>query len=194
MDHCLAHLLFNDNLAVAVSRFHAMNVVQTPDVYCFGRTGNSDNIYNYHVSMLIRKDHQLYGKINDIVSRSFEAGLFNKWTRDSRYQLQPNRMEQQPYKVQLGMEHISGAIIAYITIGAMAVIALITEIVVNKQMMKRNPARFWRLMHKLIDSKRYGFMELYNDVSYSDSRPGLREMRDVVRSNVCHRYVCKRDK
>lgn len=152
-----------------MSRLHAMNSEQTSDIFCLDRTGKYDNIFNYHVSMLIRKNHQLYDKINDIVSYSFEAGLFYKWTRDSQYNMAHKHIEQsQPSIVQLRMEHIAGAIIAYISFGLLSTLALIIEFNVIKHVMVQNPTRLWMFTHKMLNSERHGTMELINEVSNDD--------------------------
>lgn len=73
----------SENVAFAVSRQFAMNNVNVPqdDIYCFDV---SENIYSYFIVMYIRKDHYAYQHIFDITQRALEAGLFVKWSRDSR--------------------------------------------------------------------------------------------------------------
>lgn len=169
----MAHLRYNDKLAVAVSRLHATNSINAPHIFCFAI---NENIYNYPVSMLIRKNHHLFDRINSIVYRSFESGLFTKWINDGTY-FGYNRIDDHPYRVQFAIEHIAGAIIAYFTMGSMAIIALITEIIVDKKMRPRNVHQFWRLMNKLIDNRHYGAIEIFNDVRSSPQKKQNKKQR-----------------
>lgn len=160
IDNCLAQLLYNDNLAVAVSRIHATNTIYAPHIFCLP---NNENIYNYSVSLLIRKNHCLFERINGIVYRSFETGLLAKWMNDGE-----NRghkcNDEHPYRVKLAIEHIAGALIGYVAIAGIAVMALIAEIVVHNKNRQRNVHPFWRLVGKLIDNNHYGAVEIFNDV------------------------------
>lgn len=85
IDDCLKHLTLdaNDDLAVGVSRRHAMcsSLFTNHDFFCFDR---GQNIANYTISLAIRNDIELISNINKVIRRVLEGGLVVKWQREIR--------------------------------------------------------------------------------------------------------------
>lgn len=80
---CLERLTHNenDNLAVGVSRTHAVHtsLFANHQISCFDR---DQNIANYSVSLLVRNDYDLMTKINKLIRGVLEGGLNMKWQRE----------------------------------------------------------------------------------------------------------------
>lgn len=71
----------NDDMAVGVSRAHAMStsLLANHEIFCFER---SQNIANYTISLAIRNDVELVVRINTIIQNILNGGLNVKWPRE----------------------------------------------------------------------------------------------------------------
>lgn len=85
MNKCLMELKFNDKLAVAISRQHAINArvpLNDEDMFCFDK---SDNLFSFSVVMLFKNDHHLLPLVNMLIRRITESGFILKWKADSEF-------------------------------------------------------------------------------------------------------------
>lgn len=83
MDKCLLELKNDKELAVAISRQHAMNAkvaITEEDMFCFEKV---DNIFSFSVVMLFKRDHHLLPSVNTLIRRITEYGFILKWQRDA---------------------------------------------------------------------------------------------------------------
>lgn len=78
----LEQLKWDDNLAVCVSRIVAENclLIKRSEMICFSPR---ENIYTFTIALRMAKKYEFLRQIDDIVRRLVEAGLFQKWQRDS---------------------------------------------------------------------------------------------------------------
>lgn len=83
MDKCLLELKNDKQLAVAISRQHAVNAkvaITEEDMFCFEK---ADNIFSFSVVMLFKRDHHLLPSVNTLIRRITEYGFILKWQRDA---------------------------------------------------------------------------------------------------------------
>lgn len=83
----------NANLAVGGSRKHILNSRSylPSKLFCFGR---DESITGYQPAILMGKKFQRRQKIDEIIQRAFEGGLFFKWEKDTqRKRKRPERLE-----------------------------------------------------------------------------------------------------
>lgn len=111
IDKCLAEIVNDQFLAVAVAREHSENspLMNKRNMFCFTR---SNNIYNFLVSILARRDHHILSRVNRNIRGILEAGLLSKWQADSQRE---NEMkgsavdEDGDGQIVLKIEHVQGA-------------------------------------------------------------------------------------
>lgn len=152
LDECLQLLKDDDNLAVAISRQHALNnpTVAQSDIFCFEE---NQNIFNYLNSMYIRKDHSHFSEINDITQRAFESGLFKKWAHDSKVKL-PRAMDD-PALMSVKLEKIYGAIFSYGLVTILSVTSIIVEVLAHPKSRLPNAHLIWVYLDKFVDADRH---------------------------------------
>lgn len=152
LDDCLQLLKVNYNLAVAITRQHALNnpTIAQSDIFCFEE---NQNIYNYLISMYIRKDHRHFREINDIAQRAFETGLFKKWAYDSKVKLP--RVTVDATIISLKLEQIYGAIFSYCLVTILSVSSIIVEILAHPKSKIPNANRVWVYLDQFVDSERH---------------------------------------
>lgn len=154
IDDCLCRLEDDNNLAVAVSRQYALNSPAIPKshIYCFD---DFQNINVFFISMHIRQNHHLFHQIEEIASRSFESGLFVKWTADTKTRLGSNRGSQaNRNETSFRVGDLAGAIIICTCLMLTAILIFILEHIVHRMKTQRNPRRIWITLDKLIDGDR----------------------------------------
>lgn len=168
IDECLQQLRTVDTLAVAVSRQHAMNspTIAKTDLFCFPKL---NNVYSYSVSMLMRKNFHLLGKMNSIIRRVMEFGLIQKWERDGEVQQLLKLTKEMSAAdtvvaedgggddvVVLTVGHIAGSMII-MTVGySLASLIFIAELIVRSDRLRRwRRTKWWRLVNAFLDAKRY---------------------------------------
>lgn len=152
-DECLEELDWNNRLAVAVSQKHAMNnpVIPNWKIYCFP---NTENIFNYPVSMYMRVGHPLEREINEITQRTLEAGLLAKWAVDSRMAFKQEA--RTPIRTKkLTIENISLILFLCGSFLTFAVLAFIAELIVHRRARSPGAGRFWTTADWLIDGDRH---------------------------------------
>lgn len=159
IDKCLNYLKRdeNDDLAVGGSRQHILNCPEyTPSkIYCFKYR---DNVANYQPSLLIRKGFHLKSRIDQIVRRLFEAGIFEKWAQDCKRR----RKYEIPYIAPIEMQliHIYFPLIFLMLLAPMVSIStFIAELITANQMKKENNFRIWEYFEQFFSGHRYYFLD-----------------------------------
>nr|QGW45458.1 ionotropic receptor 87a [Bradysia odoriphaga] len=160
IDNCFYKLTFNDYLAVATSREHAMNspVVPTSDIFCFAK---ADNIYTFSVAMMTKKYYHLLPQMNSIIRRVSEFGLLEKWAKDNSaatlelIQSSDSGNDDDDGLVVLTVGHITGALMIMFLGYAVAVCAFVGEIIVAKQISSSRRKSCWLFWDKVFDNKQY---------------------------------------
>lgn len=161
-DECFLKLKYDDYLAVATSREHAMNnpVLPKTNVFCFPKT---DNIYSFSVAMLTKKYFHLLPKMNSIIRRVSEFGLLQKWAQDNSaatLKLMQNQQKSESEDdndglVVLTVGHITGALIIMFLGHIVAVCVFIGELIVAKKISSSVHNCFWSFWDKTFDTKQY---------------------------------------
>lgn len=179
VDDCLIDLFDNARLAVAVSQRHAMNNPTLPEsmIYCFA---DSEHIYRYPVSMIIRKDNPMLDAINEHIQWAVEGGLLVKWFKD--IQATFNRaIDENLGPKKLAIENISAALFGYALFGMFAVCAFIAEHIVHRAARRSGAGRFWKIADMLIDGDRH----FLHHVSPARMRPArLRKRQKITLRNA----------
>lgn len=108
--------------------------------------------------MHIRQNHQLFHRIEEVASRSFESGLFVKWTADTQARLGSNRGSQANRdETRFRVGDLAGVIIICTCLMLTAILIFILEHIVHRMKTQRNPRRIWITLDKLIDGERQYF-------------------------------------
>lgn len=118
IDASLADLNTHDNLAVAVSKLHANNcpLIASHQLSCL----QNENIINFPIAMVVRKDLYVLSKMNEFLQQAIEAGLVDKWKKGFRmYEYKPTKSHE---PVVLKMEHCIGS--AIFLIGGLIIASL----------------------------------------------------------------------
>lgn len=154
-------LAFDEMLAVAVSRLHAINtlVISQSQIFCFPR---NKNIYSYSVAMPIRLDFHLLPTINYNIRQLLEFGLIERWNKLSQSIAANEEIKKSlaaasdgkdSSLVVLTVAHIMGALLIMCFGHTLAMIAFIMEQVVTLRMCKRNSCKIWYLLHRFLEPK-----------------------------------------
>lgn len=156
LDDCLAQLVADDRLAVAISRQHARNSRRVPKqkIYCFDRR---EQIMDYPVSAWLPADDPWIERFNERFRWALEGGLLAKWRSDSQTPQQIKHSTAKGPEV-LTMEHLFTAAVLYITFFVLSIFILSLEHLINYHMRKPSPSRFWRWADMMIDGKRHFLM------------------------------------
>lgn len=160
-DACMARLAFDEKLAVAVSRLHALNtlVISQSQIFCFPRT---KNIYSYSVAMPIRMDFHLLPVINYNIRQLFEFGLIERWNKLSQSIAANEEIKKSlamasegkdSHLVVLTVAHIMGALLIMSFGHLLAIIAFAIEQLVHWQMCRRDSFKAWYLLHRFMEPK-----------------------------------------
>lgn len=160
VDECLQILRNYDNVAVSVSREHALNspVIAKTELFCFAKT---NNVYSYSVSMMTQKNFHLLGKMNSIIRRVMEFGLIQKWDKDSdvmqqlKLKKESDDSDDDEGLVVLTVGHIAGSLIIMGVGYFLAMLTFIAELVVNCRMLQAHHNWLWRLCDRFLDAQRY---------------------------------------
>lgn len=155
IDTCLEHLSTNDELAVAVSRQHATNCpkISQEHIYCLSE---SEKIYSFAVSMLIREQYELVPIMDKVIQRSLESGLFQKWEKDSQLKKHYHSVHNLKF-VKLSLEHMGGGVVA---LGFCFPLCLLTgcfEHLVYRRARVKNCSKFWKIADQFMDGDRHYF-------------------------------------
>lgn len=148
---CLEQLEINEELAVAVSRQHAMNnrKVANWKIHCFS---GRNTINSYPVTMLIKEDiSPMTNRINMIIQSLVEGGFLDKWATDSRI----NGERPTQCEINLEVKHIMFAIILFVCFASLSIVAFFVEIFIHQKLKKNQHAIVWQYAQRIVDGKRY---------------------------------------
>lgn len=120
---CLLNLKTDNQLAVGLSRQHAMNhpLITRNEIFCFPP---SENIYTYSVQMNAREDFNLLPRINELISRFIEHGFISRWIRRSQRTIF-NIESHEPHP--LTINHILGAMVSFAVGITLAMLTFVIE-------------------------------------------------------------------
>lgn len=129
---CLETLLSSpsNNVAVAVSKEHAMHylsMINEQGIYCFHK---SENIYVYPVAALSHDNFHLLDAINNQIQRIVEVGLIKKWNADIKL---TNKATTVYHPVPFTIVNVSGAFITLLVGFTLAVNAFAWEFYFEKK-------------------------------------------------------------
>lgn len=151
-------------MAVAVSRHHIRNLAYNPNIYCFDE---KMNIHHAMISLYLRRNNSINARIETIVNRAFEAGLFVKWQSNGRFQ--SKKIVKDPI-IALRIEHIYASIFIYLVSILLCLILFMMELCAANQMTRPKPHRFWIYMYRFIDGRRrFLFFEQFSDRTITSS-------------------------
>lgn len=102
------------------------------------------------------KDSLLSEKINLIIRRSLETGLFNKWMSDSFQQKKHPNEKVGNFRFKL--ENIAPAFIGYFVFLSLAIGAAIAEQIIYWRVHKPHHHVFWEIAEYFIDNDRHEFL------------------------------------
>lgn len=149
-DKCINELLWNDKLAIAISR--ELSICSRNNAYCFD---HPNIIYEYSLSMLTRKDFPLINELNQFIQGAVEGGLITRWLK--RYR--SREKEIPPEYTDINWENFSIYVVFYLGLTFFAFVMLIIEKIVYRKVREPNSKPFWRYIEMAIDPYRYFFRE-----------------------------------
>lgn len=104
--------------------------------------------------MYIRTDHYAYQNISDITQRAFEAGLFVKWSRDSKTEC---RRPVEDVNIIIRIEQIYASLFIYLLSVVISALLLLVEQFVHKKARIGNSKMIWVYADLFIDGDRHYF-------------------------------------
>lgn len=138
--------------AVAVARkwVEQTQLFASNKIMCFDK---QENIQNYSVTLLIRKDFECMNEVNDIIRKSLEAGLIQKWKQDGqsiKFHENVNAFSSHSYL------QLSDMVV--LAIGLFIVIFLVSaELVVNNRMESMYRYNLSIFVYKSFWTRRHAF-------------------------------------
>lgn len=146
--HCLSLLEQTENLAVAASRQHALVTTSARDVFCFAQ---SNNIRNQSKALLMRDSRRQTQKWNEMIQRSVETGLIEKWVREHGTN---SNIETDSGFRPLRVQDLYGAMLFCAVFLLLAFTAFFLEIIIHNKARSSNPHQFWKTADWIIDGQR----------------------------------------
>lgn len=128
-------------------------MIRWNEMYCFS---GRENLYWFLVSVRTARKYIFLPHINAIIRRCIEAGLFQKWQEDSSlYHTGSSRKEDR--RVILTVAHIGGGLLTLFCGIFLALLTFIGECVAFHKTMRENPSKFWIILSKVVDGRRFYF-------------------------------------
>lgn len=152
---CLAQLKWNDNLAVSTPRIRAENcpLISRSELYCFSQL---ENIYTFPIALSMQSKYEYFPQISAILRRSVEAGLIDKWHRDSRM-YQNDLKRENDRRIILTIAHIGAALLALVCGTIVASLVFIAEYIAFRKTKRSDCNEFWVFLSKVVDGRRFYF-------------------------------------
>lgn len=119
---CISRFINNENSAISVSRKQMSynNEAIKINKYCFNQR---NNLYSYSVSTISYPYHYLLPRLNNMIGRVSQAGLFTKWSNE----MEKSKPIQHIDHVKLSLRHMEGVFVL-LGIGLfMAIVAFFIE-------------------------------------------------------------------
>lgn len=156
MSICLNQLNQKRELALAISREHVRSSHLNSQTFCFG---NSDNIYEYALKFLVRKDIPYLKKLNEFIQLASARGLIEKWHSHNNRKIQHSKKYNNISSRQLKIDHFKGVMIIYSVIMGFLFLTLYSERLIHKKARQPNPWRFWLIAEMFIEPHRLFWLE-----------------------------------
>lgn len=154
INECMSELRRSDQVAVAVSRYHARATLYDRYAYCFR---SAANIRNNLVVLKMNETSIHPAEWNGLIRRVSEAGLVAKW---SRLPVAPasNSMLMSSDAGFITTEHYIGCL-TFVAIGwFLAILLAILEQIIHYKVKHLNRHRYWDVADMLIDGQRHMFI------------------------------------
>lgn len=162
----MARLRYDEYLAVALSRMHALNnpKISRLERWCFTQ---KNNVYAYAIAMPLKEDFVLMKAIDSVITNLMEFGLIDKWMKMSEgpsfSSLIANAKKNDPGKyiayeessrytsdrtIVLTMNHIIGALVIMAFGYISALIVFVVEKNVYRRVQLRTASKLILYLHK----------------------------------------------
>lgn len=152
IDKCLHRLEFDEKLAVATSRLHVNVMPMLQNNFCFTQ---SQNIQQYFISFLIKKNFPLRNQFDEIIKRIETSGFFFKWKHD--LQTHHNSNVNREFR-RLSIADLEFMLAMLLCTTAASFVIIILEIFINYKVKSKNSTNFWKLLDKIICGERRFFL------------------------------------
>lgn len=181
IDSCLEQLKQdeNDNLAIAAPRHQILNsqFYSSLDVFCLNR---NEMITSYHSILMTPKDNQLLlkSRIDEITQNAFEAGLLDKWKRESQ---RKKKREDSNFVSEPGLRLSNVGAIFFICGGGytVAIMAFVCETLIHYKMQQNGRLWFWHYLEHLVDGHRHYFRSLPERLMKSLPRKSINALKEA---------------
>lgn len=156
MDQCLAQLIDDSKLAVAISIAHAYDSspISPSQIYCFD---GSETIHDYTLKFLVRKNFTYMNQLNAFIQMSSEGGLIKKWYSNSSGRTRDEHFKQ--LDKQINLKHFHGLLAVEILMKAFTICMFLFEKYVYMKMQMLQPHRLWVFVEMIIDPDRHFMLE-----------------------------------
>lgn len=144
-------------MAVGGSRQHILNShFYSPwTMFCFG---SDQSVVSFQPRLMIRMDFPRKSRIDRIIQNAFECGLFEKWNRDSQRKKQ--HIVRYDEETPLTSKNYSFMVLIFGSGLIMGTLALFSEIIISRNMMKSRRWRMWEYFEQFLDGKRNHLQDL----------------------------------
>lgn len=154
-EDCLKHLKHADGekLAVGGSRLHIFNSPEysTSNIYCFQRR---HAIGTYQGFLHIRKTFGLRSKVNEVIQKLFNGGIFVKWMWDNDRKPKYEPVDEPP--ITMHFEHLRFGLMILCLPGLIFTAATFSaELIVFRKIKENVNSRFWIFLRKVLDGHRH---------------------------------------
>lgn len=152
---CLSRLNSNSRLAVAISREYAHNnhLIRSSQFYCF----ESENIYEYDLTFLIRKESPFSEVLNKFIQRAIESGLMKKWRSGSQNRVTNKYIDKTG--VYLSSKSFFGMLSIWGYLIITSIVAFMFEKFVYFKINAPNSSYIWKFVEVFFDGKRHFWVE-----------------------------------
>lgn len=155
IDTCLQHLKRPENYRMAVgdSRLHLLSSpsYSPSELYCFDE---SESIFTYQVSLLLKNGSELEAKINRIIRNLFESGIFIKWSKEYQRNQQIDESDDTPRI--LTITHLLMPLIFVMgTLIPLSLIVFSLELVTFGKMSRGEKSRIWFYLEQMCNPDRH---------------------------------------
>lgn len=136
------------NYAVALPRSEAERTHQfaSNELYCFEK---AENIQNYSVSLMVRKNFECMPEVNEIIKQALEAGLIKKWSSDSQSLRQHENSNSPKNNLIPKLSNISLMLIGFIV----TMLVFSVEFVMHNRIDALNHQNFMIFVDKLFTAR-----------------------------------------
>lgn len=151
----------NSKLAVATSieRVQKMRLDSNLKLFCFDYP---NNIYEYPLTILMKKDFPLLEELNTFIQYASDGGLIVKWLKGNRYSSVSEKPPNFNFSEGNFNSHwFNGIIFCSVTLLSLAV--FFVEILIHRNIQGNKSSIFWRYCQMIIDPYRYFLLK---DLSY----------------------------